>query len=47
MDVIGKHLKIASDRAATNPEVASANALAAIALLLEHVIKNEGIFKHG
>lgn len=31
---VSEHIKIASERASTNPEVATANALAAIAILL-------------
>lgn len=33
-----KHLRIASERASTNPEVASANALTALAFLLEEIL---------
>lgn len=34
MDEYIKHIRIATERASTNPEVATANALAAIAILL-------------
>lgn len=33
---VQEHIKIASERASTNPEVATANALAAIAILLAY-----------
>jgi hypothetical protein len=45
MEVISKHLKIASERASTNPEVSSANSLAAIGLLLQQIVNERA--NHG
>lgn len=38
MDQVVEHLRIASERACSHPEVASANALAAIGILLEQLV---------
>lgn len=41
MDDIVRHLTIASDKANTRPEIATANALAAIGILLEQLVTKQ------